>query len=150
MINNTVFISIISVIIFLIILYIFYNLFFKNNILDHSSEKYFLSDKCKCYIDPESNIIKVINIYASDCSYSRNFSPIWEKLKKRYSQGNLGKNIRIELEEYDEKTDKEIINQFNITGYPTILIVKRNKIYEYPPNGPLTIKSINKWIRSFI
>ena len=144
--TNKVFILIILSVILLIILYIFYYLVLKNKITDKKSEKYILTNDCKCYINPNSNIIKIINIYSSDCEYSDILFEAWTKVKERYrNRRNL-----VTIEEYEAEKDKEIVKQFNVEGYPTILIIKGEKIYEYPSNMSLEFNSINNWINEFI
>ena len=77
---------------------------------------------------------KVILFYADWCGHCKTFKPIWEKLK-----GELKNNNNIEFEEY-ESDNKEIMNKFNINGYPTIKVIENNISSDY--NGMRDMDSI--------
>ena len=80
---------------------------------------------------------KVANLmlfYVDWCPHCKTAKPEWNELKEQYD----GKNINgytIVFEEYNctEETSEieEIVNKFNIDGYPTIKLIKDNQVIEY-------------------
>lgn len=62
--------------------------------------------------------------YADWCGYSRQFLPIWKKLKTEILSSNL--KDKINLVEYECDNQKEICQQNGIRGYPTVILHKEN------------------------
>ena len=87
----------------------------------------------------KSNLIKVYNFNTSWCGYSVRFQPEWEKFEKEI---NSIDNLYIQA--YDIKCDdtnnKQMCNNYEITGFPTVIIEKNNQKINY--NGPRTANAI--------
>jgi thiol-disulfide isomerase/thioredoxin len=92
-----------------------------------------------------SNLIKVYNFNTSWCGYSVRFQPEWEKFQKEIeSIDNLN------IEGYDIKCDntnnKQMCDDYDIPGFPTVIIEKDNKKINY--NGPRTATAIIEAIQN--
>jgi thiol-disulfide isomerase/thioredoxin len=80
---------------------------------------------------------KVANLmlfYVDWCPHCKTAKPEWNELKQQYD----GKNINgytVIFEEYnctEESSEiEDIVNKFNIEGYPTIKLIKDNQVIEY-------------------
>lgn len=57
------------------------------------------------------------------CPHCENMKPVWDLLKKNY-----GKNEFIKLIELNAQKDKKLVELYNVTGYPTLLYVKDQKL----------------------
>lgn len=57
------------------------------------------------------------------CQHCENMKPVWNLLKKNY-----GKNEFIKLIELNAQKDKKLVELYNVTGYPTLLYVKDQKL----------------------
>ena len=68
------------------------------------------------------------------CGHCKNFSPVWEKLKKA--------NKHIKFETYDSNQHAEVIKARNIQGFPSIHI----NGYQY--NGDRDFDSLNKLLNN--
>lgn len=87
--------------------------------------------------EQDENSNKVANLmlfYVDWCPHCKTAKPEWNELKEQYD----GKNINgytIVFEEYnctEESSEiEEIVNKFNIDGYPTIKLIKDNQVIEY-------------------
>ena len=76
--------------------------------------------------------------YTSWCPHCKTAFPIWNQLKKKYNNINF---IEVDCDEDTQTADK-----FKIDGYPTIKLVKNNKIIEYDAKPEL--ETLIKFIQS--
>jgi thiol-disulfide isomerase/thioredoxin len=92
-----------------------------------------------------SNLIKVYNFNTSWCGYSVRFQPEWDKFEKEI---NSIDNLSIQA--FDIKCDninnKQICNDYEISGFPTIIIEKDGKKINY--NGVRTTEAIIETIQN--
>lgn len=92
----------------------------------------------------EKKNIKVYLFWAEWCGHSNNFMPTWNKLKET-------KMDSINVEFIDIKDDNEefedYTNKFEITGFPTLVILNKNDYEIY--NGERTVESITEFINKF-
>ena len=68
---------------------------------------------------------KITLYYADWCGHCKNFKPTWESLKKVFDKNN------IEWKEYEDTKDEKVIEQAQISGFPTIIIEKYGNSYQY-------------------
>ena len=83
----------------------------------------------------------LVYYYMNGCGHCEKFTPIWEKFKKSFS-GSI--NI-IKVEQEDAKDD---INKFEVSGFPTVLLLdsNNNKIKEF--NGDRTVAGLTEFVNS--
>ena len=74
------------------------------------------------------------------CGHCKNFKSTWNKLKNEL-------NNDIEFITYDSNKDANIIKEFNIQGYPTLILKKNNKAIEYMGNR--NINDIKEFINKY-
>jgi thiol-disulfide isomerase/thioredoxin len=128
MLNKYYGLSIISwVIIFVLI--VVYFLFHTNNNQVLVKEEFNSND----------NLIKVYNFNTSWCGYSRAFQPVWDKFSKHLKQNNI-KNIQAIDVKCDGKKNEEMCNEYQITGFPTVIIEKDNERHTY--NDERTVEKL--------
>ena len=96
-------------------------------------------------VSKTSNLIKVYNFNTSWCGYSVRFQPEWEKFEKEI---NSIDNLSIQA--FDIKCDninnKQMCNDYEISGFPTIIIEKDGKKINY--NGLRTVEAIIETIQN--
>lgn len=78
---------------------------------------------------------KVMLFHAEWCGHCVDFKPTWEKLTKYFKDNN------IEYIDY-EASNKDIMDEYSIKGFPTIKIQTKNNISDY--NGTRDYDSILK------
>jgi thiol-disulfide isomerase/thioredoxin len=66
----------------------------------------------------------IILFKANWCGHCQNFMPKWEQLKNKY-------NSKYNFITYDSEAHKNIVNKYNVQGYPTIYVEHNNKQSEY-------------------
>ena len=69
--------------------------------------------------------VKVILYRADWCGHCNDFLPTWNKLKTAFDM------MDIKYEEYEEHANPKAIEDANIRGFPTIVIVSNGKTEEY-------------------
>ena len=68
---------------------------------------------------------KVMLFYADWCGHCTKFKPVWEQLKSGFDQRGIA-------HEEHESAEKEIMDVFDIQGYPTIKIEQSGIVSDYP------------------
>ena len=130
--KNRCFIIIILIIV-LIILMMFHNLI-KSNIDD--------KDDCNCSISTKINDIpkesapskietmgnkNILCLYYVDwCGHSRNFLPIWDKIKQEVNSSTLSNDVQCEQFNCEKDGDKDKCSKHMVSAFPTILLHKKN------------------------
>jgi thiol-disulfide isomerase/thioredoxin len=64
---------------------------------------------------------KLILYYAMWCGYSKQFLPVWEKIK---AEVNSKQELNVSCEQYECDEQREICNVEQIDGFPSMILVK--------------------------
>ena len=84
--------------------------------------------------------IPELSLFKADwCGHCKHFKPTWADLKSKYD--------KIKYNEYDADVNPDIIKNFNISGFPTIMLKHNNKMIEY--NGDRDINSILSFVQAY-
>ncbi len=76
--------------------------------------------------------------YTTWCPHCKTARPIWDEFKKENAIVN---GVKINYFEVDCDTEKEVAQEFNIKGYPTIKLKYGNQVAEYDAKpDPDTLK----------
>lgn len=111
---------------------------------------FFLFLKCKEGFtnseNEKSNLIKVYNFNTSWCGYSVRFQPEWDKFQKEVNTRDNLLNIHAYDIKCDNSDNKQMCSDYNVPGFPTIIIEKDNKKINY--NGPRNTEAIIETIKN--
>ena len=111
---------------------------------------FFLFLKCKEGFtnseNEKSNLIKVYNFNTSWCGYSVRFQPEWDKFQKEVNTRDNLLNIHAYDIKCDNSDNKQMCDDYNVPGFPTIIIEKDNKKINY--NGPRNTEAIIETIKN--
>ena len=69
--------------------------------------------------------------YTDWCPHCKKAKPEWAKLKENYSGNKKINGYILSFIEVDCEAEPDLANKFNVTGYPTIKLVKGNQIIEF-------------------
>tara|TARA_B100000902_G_C27094031_1_gene805321 strand:+ start:346 stop:807 length:462 start_codon:yes stop_codon:yes gene_type:complete len=121
--------SFISAVILVIIAYYVY----KNNIINKIKPEY-VENKEFINKNLESGSVDLYYFFTKWCPHCSNATPIWEDLKETTPTMN---NVKINYISVDCEKEKELAEKFNIEGYPTIILINKDKQkieYDAKPN----------------
>ena len=68
--------------------------------------------------------------YTEWCPHCKTAKPIWKTFKEKIGDKKIN-NVRLNFVEVDCDKDSATANRFKVDGYPTIKLVKGNKVIEY-------------------
>jgi len=94
----------------------------------------------------KSNLIKVYNFNTSWCGYSVRFQPEWDKFQKEVNNSDNLLNIHAYDIKCDNSDNKQMCSDYNVPGFPTIIIEKNDKKINY--NGPRNTEAIIETIKN--
>lgn len=84
---------------------------------------------------------KTIYLFKADwCPHCVSFKPTWENLNKEL-------NKELKFITYDSNKDANKISEFNIKGYPTIVLTRGDEAIEYV--GPRNESNIKEFIKQY-
>jgi thiol-disulfide isomerase/thioredoxin len=124
---------------------------YKNKYLDAQKEYNDLINKCNlcnnksCYCNKQSGGAGNVDLYlfkAQWCGHCINFMPTWEKINKEFNN-----KINIKTFDVDNKADKSKFDEYQIQGFPTLILNNNNNKIEY--NGLRDYESIKEFIHQY-
>ena len=126
-----IFMFIITILFILLSMYLF-NQFKKNNLKKgHVLNKEYL-DNDKDQDNPSKDNINIMYFYTEWCPYCKKAKPEWDKFSQYINNFNkTNKKYSVTLKSIDCDKDTKMANKYNIKGYPTIKLIKDNKVNEY-------------------
>jgi len=84
--------------------------------------------------ETSSKIAHLMLFYVDWCPHCKTAKPEWNALKEEYDGKNINGYIVV-FEEYnctEESSEiEDLINKYDIQGYPTIKLIKDNQVVEY-------------------
>lgn len=78
-----------------------------------------------------SKNVDLYMFYTDWCPHCKKAKPEWQQLKQNYSGGKTVNGYIINFIEVDCEANPELAEKFNVEQYPTIKLVKGNKIIEF-------------------
>ncbi len=80
--------------------------------------------------DEEKDVVEILYFYTNWCPMCKVAKPEWDAFKSKF-QNKEYKGYTLLFTEVDCDRDEAVARKYNIVGYPTIKLVKGNKITEY-------------------
>ena len=114
---------------------------------------YYLPTQNKTYVENKEFLkgeyregIEIMYFYTDWCPHCKKAHPIWEKFKKDpMFTGGKYKGTAIIFTQVNCDKDPKLADQYKITGYPTIKLLKGNQVIEYDAQPNLnTLKQFVK------
>jgi hypothetical protein len=87
------------------------------------------------------NSTKLVYFYMNGCGHCNNFTPIWDEFCSANS-------TTIKTYKFEQSQVQEQIKSYNISGFPSVLLLDENnaKIDEY--NGQRTVEALTSYVNS--
>ena len=125
----------------------------KNNLLGLGNVENFESSPMELNnirekMNPNKNDISFVLFYADWCPHCVSTKPDLSKLVKKHNNTKInGKNVKVQsCNCQGTDVEKEMAEDNNIEGYPTIKCIKNNETHEY--SGSREFDELSKWVIS--
>ena len=124
----------------LVLLYVIVNNILPTNMLFKENFDLLSSDSSPNTMASDKST-KLVYFYMDGCGHCKNFTPIWNKFCSANSS-------TIKTYKFEQSKVREKITEYNISGFPTILLLDENnaKIDEY--NGERSIEALTSYVNS--
>jgi len=97
---------------------------------------------------PETEYAEVILFYTDWCPHSNSVMNVWNQFKEKFNNVTINKYTII-FKEIDCEQDEDTADKYNITGYPTIKLVKnKDEIVEF--DAKPTMETLDEFIHTVI
>lgn len=106
---------------------------------------YFRKNKKKDEDDEPVEVAEVFYFYTTWCPYCKKARVEWDKFKAQWAGRELN-GYKIRFSEVDCETNVAMANKYNVVGYPTIKLVKNDKVFEFDAKPEL--ESLNQFLAS--
>jgi len=90
-----------------------------------SSKQYVPNDEYDLTGGNENKEAELIMFYTTWCPYCKKSRPVWEQIRTEFD-GNTINNVRLVCKDIDRDENKELAEEYNVKGVPTIILVKPN------------------------
>ena len=80
-----------------------------------------------------------IKFYAPWCGHCKNLAPVWDELYKTHKD-----HINVAKIDCTADESSAICGQFEIRGYPSLIMLEKNKFYKF--RGPRSFETLSKWM----
>jgi len=94
----------------------------------------------------ENGAGNVMYFYMPECGHCKKFNPEWEKLQKMVD--NERAPLTLNKVDGTDDANKDLVNQYNVKGFPTIIIEFGNKSTVY--DGERTADAVFKWASGIV
>ena len=121
-----------------ILLYLVANYILPSNMLFKENFELFNSSPTPSAMTSDKST-KLVYFYMDGCGHCKNFTPTWDKFCSANSS-------TIKTYKFEQAQVREKITEYNISGFPTILLLDENnaKIDEY--NGERSIEALTSYV----
>ena len=85
--------------------------------------------------DNPGNNAELLFFYADWCPHCKNAKPHWDRLSKEYDGKQINKYIlkftTVDCSNTDDNSTKQMLEKYQVEGFPTIKLLKGNQVIEY-------------------
>lgn len=94
---------------------------------------------------PKAGEITIVLFHAEWCGYCKKFMPTWEKSASALNNTKTGNGKLIKFVAVEADANPEVVKQYDVSGYPTIMILKYNGVQE-TYNGERTMNGLKEFV----
>lgn len=102
--------------------------------------EYFAVSSCEATDKPYT----LIFFYMERCGHCKEFRPTWQQFTELVKSGKAATK-KVCLAEMSSEQDA-IVRAYNITGFPTVLLVNNTRGTSKTFNGPRTVEGLNTFV----
>lgn len=117
-------------IMFLVVIFIGVGFYVYNTYIVPRMQPSYIENKELQEDSGENKEAEIYFFYGTWCPYCKKAMPVWKQFRDEYENKKVN-GTTIYFREIDTEKDEKTTKQFNVTGVPTIKLVKDNQVIEY-------------------
>lgn len=129
----------------LVLVYYTYNLYIKPLLSKHKLNKEFTNQSLN---NDNDKVINIKYFYTEWCPYCKKALPEWKKFESYINSQKSNLDYTINLEKINCDELKNIADKYKITGYPTVKLIYKGKIYDF--DAKVTKENLIEFFNSII
>lgn len=137
-------------ILFIICIFVYISLYVYNTYVKTIFSKQFVENK-EFVSNEESNdqlYVEIILFYTDWCPHSKKAMHVWKNFKEKMNNVTIH-NYTLIFKEIDCEEDSKTADEYNITGYPTIKLIKNmDEIIEF--DAQPTIETLEDFVNTIL
>lgn len=94
----------------------------------------------------ENGTATLMYFFMPECGHCKKFNPEWEKLQAKVDTDRAP--VRLNKIDGTQDVNKEVVNQYNVRGFPTLILEKGNKPHLY--DGERTADAVYSWMMKIV
>jgi endoplasmic reticulum resident protein 44 len=95
--------------------------------------------------ESDAQVCEILFFYTTWCPYCKKATPEWEKFKEQWN-GKTKNGYSIVMKDIDCDTNDTTAAKYEVVGYPTIKLIKDNKITDY--DAKPNLETLNQFLNS--
>ena len=119
---------------------------YRRSVVSNMNKKYVANNE----FSQNGNGIKTADIYffyTTWCPHCKTAKPVWAEFKKEMTDQTVN-GVTLNFFEVDCDKDTATAEKFNVKGFPTIKLMKGNKIIEY--DAKPSVDTLKEFVRSAV
>jgi thiol-disulfide isomerase/thioredoxin len=92
-----------------------------------------------------NNVVELMFFYTAWCPYCKKARPEWDKFKNQWENKSI-QGYSIVFTEVDCDTNEKLANEYKVDGYPTIKLLKDNKVVDY--DAKPSVDTLNSFLKN--
>ena len=94
----------------------------------------------------ENGAATLMYFFMPECGHCKKFTPEWEKLQTKVDTDRAP--VRLSKIDGTQDANKEVVNQYNVRGFPTVILEKGDESHVY--DGERTADAVYSWMMKIV
>lgn len=137
--------SVIILIFIILLIATSYYIYIRYSGVPQSTKQYIPNDEYDLSKGDDNNTAELIMFYTTWCPYCKKAKPVWEQITQEFNEQYVN-NVKVICKDIDRDEYKEMAEEYNVKGVPTIILIKPNGeqvLYDAKPSYEHLVEFLN-------